>query len=294
MTLFDFQPACPASWGRSGLRSLAACLGACLAITIAGAAPAKAETAAGQGAGPVYLDDLTTTELRSLIANGTHTALVPVGGTEQSGPYLVLGKHNARAQALAGLIARQVGHTVVAPVLAYVPEGNIHPPQAHMRFAGTLSVPEPVFEAVLVASARSLCQHGLTEVFFLGDHGGYQKNLVRAAAQVNAGKGQPACRATALTDYYQASQTAYVQDLKQRGLSDAEIGSHAGSADTALSLALAPAGVRSAELGRSPPPGPADGVHGDPRRATAELGQLGVRRIVDASVAAIRLAVAHP
>jgi creatinine amidohydrolase/Fe(II)-dependent formamide hydrolase-like protein len=32
------------------------------------------------------------------------------------------------------------------------------------------------------------------------------------------------------------------------------------------------------------------GVHGDPTRATAELGRIGVERIVGASVAAIRAA----
>jgi creatinine amidohydrolase/Fe(II)-dependent formamide hydrolase-like protein len=31
-----------------------------------------------------------------------------------------------------------------------------------------------------------------------------------------------------------------------------------------------------------------NGVSGDPRRATADLGQIGVRRIVESSVAAIR------
>lgn len=267
-------------------------LALCLVVTACGVVPAWAQAPNNPGPSSAYLDDLTTTELRSLITAGTHTALIPVGGTEQSGPYLVLGKHNARAHALAGQIATQLGHTVVAPVLAYVPEGNINPPQAHMRFAGTLSIPEPVFEAVLVASARSLCQHGLTQVFFLGDHGGYQKNMVHAAAQVNQSSAKTGCQATALTAYYQSSQIAFVQDLKKRGLSDAEIGSHGGSADTALSLALAPGGVRSAELSHTPPPGPSDGVHGDPRRATAELGQLGVRRIVDASVAAIRQVLA--
>jgi creatinine amidohydrolase len=262
------------------------------ALCAAPAVPAQAATPAP--AASVYLDELSTSELRAMISAGTHTALVPIGGTEQSGPYLVLGKHNARVHALAGQIARQLGRTVVAPVLAYVPEGNISPPQAHMRFAGTISIPEPVFEAVLVATARSLCQHGLTQVFFLGDHGGYQKNMLRAAAQVNRDSAKTGCHAVGLTDYYQASQTAYVQDLKQHGLSDGEIGSHAGAADTALSLALDPSGVRSAALGGTPVPGPSEGVHGDPRRATAELGQLGVRRIVDASVASIRKALATP
>ena len=36
-----------------------------------------------------------------------------------------------------------------------------------------------------------------------------------------------------------------------------------------------------------------DGVQGDPRRATAELGQLGVDAVIDASVQAIRRDVAR-
>jgi creatinine amidohydrolase/Fe(II)-dependent formamide hydrolase-like protein len=35
-------------------------------------------------------------------------------------------------------------------------------------------------------------------------------------------------------------------------------------------------------------PRPGDGTDGDPRRASAEFGRLGVQGIVDASVAAIR------
>jgi len=173
------------------------------------------------------------------------------------------------------------------PVIAYVPEGAIAPPAGHMRFAGTLSIPEAAFEAMLESTARSLCQHGVRDVFFLGDHGGYQKSEEKAAARVNA-KGS--CRAHALLDYYQATQAGYVADLKRRGHSDAEIGLHAGLADTSLSLALDPAGVRSGLLAAGAKAGPGGGVRGDPSRASAELGQLGVARIVDASVAAIRAA----
>lgn len=237
----------------------------------------------------VYLDDLSTTELRERIAAGGTTVLVPIGGTEQSGPYMALGKHNVRARALAGQIAERLGHTVVAPVLAYVPEGAIRPPAAHMRFTGTISIPEATFEALLEASARSFKQHGFRDVVFLGDHGGYQKNEEHVAARLNREwAADPATRVHALLDYYQASQSGYVADLKKRGYSEAEIGTHAGLADTALTLAIDKTLVRSEAMAHGARPGPADGVHGDPRRATAELGQLGVQRIVDASVAAIR------
>ena len=263
------------------------------AFGMAGMALALALPAMASAAAPasVYIEDLTSPELQARIDAGATTVLVPIGGTEQSGPHIVLGKHNVRAHILAGRIAQRLGNATVAPVIAYVPEGAIAPPAGHMRFAGTLSVPEAAFESILESTARSLCQHGVRDVFFLGDHGGYQKSEEKAAARVSAKGG---CRAHALLDYYQATQAGYVVDLKHRGYSDAEIGLHAGLADTSLSLALDPAGVRGGLLAVGSKAGPNGGVRGDPARASAELGQLGVARIVDASVAAIRAITGTP
>src|SRR6185437_8326776 len=89
----------------------------------------------------VQLEDLTWTELRDEIAAGKTTIIVPIGGTEQSGPYVALGKHNARVQVLATRIAEGLGNALVAPVIAYVPEGSYAPPTSHMRFPGTITVP---------------------------------------------------------------------------------------------------------------------------------------------------------
>ena len=267
---------------RRRLRALAPGLAA-LAL-----APAVCTAADRPGAGAgVHLEDLTSPELAARIAAGTTTALVPIGGTEQSGPHIVLGKHNARARALAGRIAAQLGDAVVAPVVAYVPEGAIAPPAAHMRFAGTLSIPDAAFESLLESTARSLCAHGIRDVFFLGDHGGYQKNEEKAAARVNR---TPGCRAHALLPYYDAATVAFNADLKARGFGDAEIGTHAGLADTALSLAVDPALVRADQVAAGARGGVRAGVHGDPTRATAALGRIGVDRIVAASVSAIRAA----
>ena len=84
------------------------------------------------------------------------------------------------------------------------------------------------------------------------------------------------------------------QALKRAGLRDAEIGTHAGLADTSLALAVDPRLVRSASSHRhTDARGRADGVYGDPRRASAELGTVGVDAIVRATVAAIRQAVAR-
>lgn len=227
----------------------------------------------------VWLEELTSVELRERIAHGTTTVLVPIGGTEQNGAHLALGKHNVRVRVLAGRIAEQLGHTVVAPVLAYVPEGDIDPPTQHMRHAGTLSVPVAAFESVLEGAARSLRRHGFRHVVLLGDHGGYQASLLRVAGRVNrAGEG-PAV--IALEEYYRAAQ-AFDATLAARGYTQQEIGRHAGLADTALAWAVDASLVRPQSLQ------PVPGVDGDPRRASAELGRSGVEHIVSASVAAIR------
>ncbi len=245
--------------------------------------------AAHAGAASVQIEELTWTEVRDRVAGGATTVLIPIGGTEQNGPHMVLGKHNVRARVLAGQIAQRLGNALVAPVVAYVPEGTVHPPVAHMRFAGTISIPEASFEALLEGAARSFKQHGFRHVFFLGDHGGYQRNEERVAARLNREwAADPACRVHALSDYYRVTQRGYVAALKQRGFSEAEIGSHAGLADTALALAVDKTLVRSDVLTQHARFGTDEGVHGDPRRATAELGQLGVQQILDASVAAIR------
>ena len=250
---------------------------------------AAATATASPAAAGAHIEDMTWTELRDRIKGGTTTILVPIGGTEQNGPHMVLGKLNVRARALAARIAQRLGNAVVAPVIAYVPEGSITPPAAHMRFTGTVSIPDAVFEALLEATARSFCQHGFHDVVFLGDHGSYQTSEVRVATKLNREwASKSSCMAHGLVDYYRVSQTVYVDALKARGFGQDEIGTHAGLADTALALAVEPSLVRQDVLTHGAKPSARDGVYGDPRRATAELGQAGVDAIVDASVTQIK------
>jgi creatinine amidohydrolase/Fe(II)-dependent formamide hydrolase-like protein len=242
-----------------------------------------------QAAAPsLYLEELTWTDVRDALASGTTTIILPVGGTEQSGPHLALGKHNARVKVLAGRIAAVLGDTLVAPVVAYVPEGNVSPPSGHMRFPGTISVPVAAFKGVLEGAAQSLKQAGFTHIVLIGDHGGYQTQLKEVAGQLNRLWAGTSAHAHFIAAYYDAAQAAYRQALRARGLSDAEIGTHAGAADTSLELATDPAMVRTERLALAG--GAKAGIEGDPRRASAELGQLGVDLIVHDTVAAIRKA----
>jgi creatinine amidohydrolase/Fe(II)-dependent formamide hydrolase-like protein len=238
--------------------------------------------AVAAGAVPVQLENMTWPELRERVAAGATVVLVPIGGTEQNGVHMALGKHNRRVSLLAERIARQLGNAVVAPVVAYVPEGRIEPPTEHMRWPGTISVPESAFESSLEGTARSLQRAGLTHVVLLGDHGGYRKSLDRVAARVP--------NVHALPEYYRASTADFAQVLRARGFSDAEIGRHAGLSDTSLMLALDASLVRAERLAASG----GEGADGDSRRADAALAREAVDHVVDVTVAAIRARTGKP
>ena len=149
---------------------------AAFAVLLA-ALPAAAQTS-------VFLEELTSPEVRDAIRAGKTTVLVPIGGTEWNGDHIVLGKHNARVKYLAGRIAEKLGDALVAPVVAYVPEGNIDPPTQHMKHVGTITVPNDVFEKMLLSTAKSLQHHGFKKVVLLGDHGGYVTNLRNVARRI--------------------------------------------------------------------------------------------------------------
>ena len=242
----------------------------------------------------VFIEELTTQEVSAALKAGKKTVLIPIGGTEQNGPHMAIGKHNTRAKALAGKIAVALGNALVAPVLSYTPEGNIDPPTEHMAFAGTISISEDTFKNILLGTARSFKKHGFTDIVLLGDHGGYQKALATVAAQFNRDAVKTNVRLHYMPDYYRATQTAYVDALKARGLSSAEICTHAVSADTSLLMAIDSAMVRPERFAEAARGGWVAGTLGDPRASSAANGQLGVDAVVKITVDAIKKATATP
>ncbi|GBR31768.1 creatininase family protein [Gluconobacter kondonii] len=227
------------------------------------------------------------TEVAQDVKAGTDTVIIPVGGTEQSGPYIAVGKHNVRAQVLADMIAVQAGHTLVAPVVAYVPEGSTSPRTSHMKFPGTISVPPAVFEGLLKGAAESFRVQGFRRIVLLGDHGGYQSFMAQVTQELNrAWKGQAAV--LYVRDYYEVVPHQYADALRAQGYG-AEVGLHAELSDTSLMLAVDPSLVRQDALRKAPKPGVAEGVYGgDPRRASAGLGRIGTDMQIRTAVAAIQ------
>jgi creatinine amidohydrolase len=227
----------------------------------------------------IEIEALTSSEVGSLLAAGFTTIIVPSGGTEQNGPHLVLGKHNIVVRHAAGEIARRLGHALVAPVIAYVPEGKIDPPEGHMLYPGTISLPEPVFAALLEATARSFIAEGFRAILFLGDSGGNQPAQAAVAKRLAAEFGPEGVRVIALDDYYAANgQVAW---LETQGETQATIGRHAGIRETSELLAIAPDMVRT-EFLQPGQIGPGTGSDGAPSRASAERG----RHLLELKIAA--------
>jgi creatinine amidohydrolase/Fe(II)-dependent formamide hydrolase-like protein len=162
-----------------------------------------------------------------------------------------------------------------------------------MRFAGTISIPESAFEATLEGAARSFRRAGFRDIVLIGDHGGYQASLAKVAAKLDREWAASAVRVHAIGEYYRAAERDFAQALRQQGFSEAEIGTHAGAADTSLSLAVDEQLVRSALLHDGSALGPANGVQGDPRRASAAAGRAGIDLIVARTRDAIQREVAR-
>jgi creatinine amidohydrolase/Fe(II)-dependent formamide hydrolase-like protein len=250
-------------------------------------------TAFAADAPSVYTGELTWTEIRDAIQAGKTTIIVPIGGTEQSGPHMALNKHNLRVRFFAGRVAAALGNALVAPVLAYVPEGSINPPTGHMKFAGTMTIPESTFEEILVSTGRGFKSQGFKDIVFIGDHGGYQKSLKKVAATLNKEWAGSGVRAHGVEEYYTAVSRDYVEALKAKGFTDAEIGVHAGLADTSLMLAIDPSLVRTEPM-KTAGGDKSNGVNGDPAKSTSALGKIGVDLVVKKTVEAIRRDTAPP
>jgi creatinine amidohydrolase len=134
----------------------------------------------------VWLEEMTWMDVRDAMKAGKTTVIVPTGGIEPNGPWLALGKHNYILRANCDAIARKLGNALCAPIIPLVPEGNIDPKSGHMVTAGTLSMREETFQAMLTDVVASLKAHGFENIVLIGDSGGNQNGQKAVAAKLTA------------------------------------------------------------------------------------------------------------
>ncbi len=231
----------------------------------------------------VFIEDLTWMEVQQRVKDGATTVIVPTGGTGQEGPHMVTGKHDIVMRYAAGEIAKKLGNTLVAPVLPFVPEGRIYPPEGHMQFPGTMSLSGQTFAAVLEDVAASLKQHGFRRICFIGDHGGAQAIQQQVADKLDDkwhGQGVEVMQVS--NYYYKNGQEAWTDSMGIKVKSPAV---HGGHIETSELMALSPTGVRDGlRAVRSERDYKTTGAMGDSSQATAAYGKKYLALKIQAAV----------
>ena len=245
----------------------------------------------------MLLDEMTWPEVERAIEVGRTTAVVAVAAVEQHGPHLPLQVDAARGDRLALEVATRIGDAVVAPTI------RVGCSEHHMSFPGTLTLRRSTLEAICLDYAVSLARHGFRRLCFVPSHGGNFAPLAEMLDDLRAAVG-PECQVDAYTDLigfmeaWIAAVKAVAPELAER------VGGHADLAETSEMLCIRPDLVRT-ELAERGTIAPFDdelvhrifnegfrtvtpnGVLGDARGATEELGERFIAAAADAVVAAL-------
>jgi creatinine amidohydrolase len=229
----------------------------------------------------LQIEELTSPEIRALIADGWTTVIVPLGSTEQHGPALPLLVDSEHGLQTALRAARLLGKTLVGPVvtLGVSPE--------HAAFPGSVSLSPETLKGILADIAASHARSGFRLVYFWVAHGGNAGAL--ASALPGLRRRWSGCRIEGLTDLDGYVRATWEKTPVDEGVPLSVSGSHAGEFEASMMLAARPELVRrdAAEVGDPRPLAEimdrmmsqgieavsANGVLGDQRPGDARRGQ---------------------
>ena len=233
----------------------------------------------------VFIEDMTWMEIRDAMRAGKKTVIVATGGIEQNGPYLVTGKHNVVLRGTTEAIARKLGNALVAPIVPFVPEGEIEPPSGHMKYPGTISLSEDVYRSLLTDICRSFRTHGFEHIVLIGDSGGNQAGMKAVAEKLALKWSGASTRIHFVPEYY--NFTSVAEWLTDQGIRQTPEGLHDDFAMTAMMMAVDPDSVRAQQRIK------ADrfrinGVDLAPIDSTVEWGRRIITFRADATVKALR------
>lgn len=234
---------------------------------------------------PVKLEECTWKEIQAALSEGYETVIIPTASVEQHGPHLPLSTDAIIAEELAARIAGLLGNAFAAPVLR--PGLSSH----HMAFPGSVTLAPTTFLRVLEETCLSLAEHGFRYLVLISSHGGNFSTLSLAADSIQSQIFESGLPATViacddLRQYVRWQQDYLVNELGGRR---EEASGHADLVETAMMLSIRPDLVRMplAEAGwmgdlfavsdqifnDGLQAVTQNGVLGDPRRATPEMGQ---------------------
>ena len=188
----------------------------------------------------IELDRLTWPEVRAAIAEGRDTVVMALGATEQHGLHMPLATDALLGDHLARRLAERLD-ALIAPTL------RVGCSEHHVGFAGTISVAQETYHALVCDLVRSLLRGGFRRIVLLPSHGGNFGPLAAALERLDAGE---RAHVVALTDLGVLFEVARLGE-REYGVPLGEGGLHAGEWETSLMLAIHPELVRmeSAEPG---------------------------------------------
>jgi creatinine amidohydrolase len=223
------------------------------------------------------LDTLTWPQVRAEIEAGHDTVVMALGATEQHGRHMALATDALIGDHLARAVAGRLG-ALLAPTL------RVGCSEHHVGFAGTMSLTEESFHAVVCDLVRSLLQGGFKRIVLLPTHGG---NFAPLAAAMEKLSEDQRARVVAFTDLGVLFEIAQLGE-REHGVPLSAGGLHAGEWETSMMLAIHPelVDMDSAEAGYTGDMHEAvgamftggvasissNGAIGDPRSATAAHG----------------------
>jgi creatinine amidohydrolase len=237
----------------------------------------------------VFMEDMTWMEVRDAMKAGKDTVIVATGGIEQNGPYLVAGKHNIVLRATTEAIARKLGNALVAPIIGFVPEGEIEPPTEHMRYPSTVSLSEDTYERLLSDICSCFRTHGFKNIILIGDSGGNQTGMKAIAERLNGQWKDGKARLYFIPEYYDYSGVK--KWLESQGVQQVDEGIHDDFAITSIMMTIDPSSVRAKQriaAGKFR----INGIDLAPAEKTIEWGKRIVDYRAEVTVKAIRQAVA--
>lgn len=239
----------------------------------------------------VDFEMMTWPEVKHALEQGKTTALIYNGGTEQRGPQNVNGGHTLMAHATVLAIAEKLGNAIAAPVMPFSVNN------ANAALPGTIGLTGALFAAVNEQVAEQMIKNGFKNIVLMGDHGGGQQELGEVAKKLDQKYSTQGVRVVFCDEVYRKAQDDFDKWLESKGY---PVSSHAGIPDTSEMLYLGgdkgwvrkeliPTAVGDPVRKPGQPRDPNakrinNGITGDARPSTAELGKRAFDMKVDYAV----------